>query len=297
MTERHDPDTGEVLEGEELPEEYPHEEIPASTSLVPRPEVNIVEATPIVGMPDIKGQLENYRNNRATLVAFIRDYLVESNYKNDRPVSGQLGDYYKVPYSSTWAPTKTGAEKIASLFNLFRCPPETTRCVETKEFCSVEVRVTLVGLDGRVRGGASASCTTAEKGFQDERSKKKYGGDFRAAMNDIVARAGKRAYVQAVVVTCGLDEVFGTMARGLNPAKEPKTSTPATRDFKTFIDAGQMPLGQSAGSPLRLLSTDYLRQVLASVRNRDVDGQLGRENADLLEAKLEMVLDDRTNGE
>jgi hypothetical protein len=84
---------------------------------------------------------------------------------------------------------------------------ECTAATVEKEFCSATYRCTLHRADiiVAVREG---SCNTAEKGFQSDRVKRKYSGDFRAAENDIRARAQKRAFVNAMIAACAASDIF-----------------------------------------------------------------------------------------
>lgn len=174
---------------------------------------------------DLEANLKQFERNRSTLLRFMREYLVEAEYEGDRfkvPVPGKMHDFYQVPGSTTKALTKLGAEKLGHLFRYHR--GEVTPITEsTAEHVSATVTVVLVDHYGRRVGAASASCSTAEAGFQSVRARKKYGArfeknakgetevsppDYRAALNDIIARAGKRAFVQAMIVACASDEVF-----------------------------------------------------------------------------------------
>src|SRR2546425_1206825 len=66
---------------------------------------------------DLARQLESWRKNRETLVAFVRDYLEEASYDDKGyPVPGQVRDFYKIPGAPTKALTKRGSEKLANLF-------------------------------------------------------------------------------------------------------------------------------------------------------------------------------------
>ena len=145
--------------------------------------------------------------NRQTLVKFVADRMEESEYKADKyPVSGKMHDFYILPNYDKKALTKQGAEKLAQLFGLRRRSTASVERVCTKEFAMAVVRVELVDRYGMPAGSGEAACSTAETGFK--RSAKKYNDDFRAAMNDVVARAGKRAFAQAVVYATATDEIF-----------------------------------------------------------------------------------------
>jgi len=158
---------------------------------------------------DLQRHLDDWKKNRETLVAFVKTYLEEASYDaKGYPVPGQVRDFYKIPGAQTKALTKRGAEKLGNLFRYGKATTEVRDKTETKEYVSATVEVTLVDQYRRPVGSAVSSCSTAEGGFASERVKKKYGGDYRAALNDVVARAAKRAFVQAVIVAAAADEVF-----------------------------------------------------------------------------------------
>jgi hypothetical protein len=159
---------------------------------------------------DIERQLQTYDRNRKALVRFIDNHLQEASYeeKNGKklPKAGEMRDYYMVPGATTKALTKLGAEKLGQLFRFFRGTTEVTHQVCTKEICEIRVRVTLVDQYSRPVGAFESACTSQERSFQF--AKKKYDDDFRAALNDIVARASKRAFVQAMIYSTATDEIF-----------------------------------------------------------------------------------------
>jgi hypothetical protein len=159
---------------------------------------------------DLQRQLDAYDRNRKTLMTFIGRHLEESSYeeKNGKklPKQGEMRDFYAVPGASTKALTKLGAEKIGSLFRFKRGDTQVTHQVCTKELCEVRVRVTLVDQYHRPAGSFESACSSQERSFQF--AKKKYDDDFRAALNDVVARASKRAFVQAMIYSTATDEIF-----------------------------------------------------------------------------------------
>jgi len=156
---------------------------------------------------DVARNLAVWQKNRDALLSFIRDKLTESEYGDKGyPVGGKMHDFYKLPSYDKRALTKQGAEKLAQLFNLRRATTETVERVATKECALAVCRVTLVDQYRRPAGSGEAACSTAETSFQ--RAEKKYGGDYRAALNDVIARAGKRAFVQAVIYAIAGDEIF-----------------------------------------------------------------------------------------
>src|SRR5712691_6066601 len=167
---------------------------------------------------DLGGHLEDWKRNREQLLTFVRNYLEEASYDGKGyPLQGQVRDFYKVPGAGeTKALTKRGAEKLGTLFRFGKATTEIVARTETADYVSATVQVTLVDQYRRPIGSAVSSCSTAEAGFRSVFAQKKYGakiakekdgsfvvktpGDFRAALNDVVARASKRAYVQAVIV-------------------------------------------------------------------------------------------------
>src|SRR2546423_8637377 len=47
---------------------------------------------------ELQRNLEDWKKNRAALVAFVKDYLEEASYTKDGyPVPGQVRDFYKIP--------------------------------------------------------------------------------------------------------------------------------------------------------------------------------------------------------
>ena len=169
---------------------------------------------------ELAKNLQMFKRNREILVQFVREYLVEADYDSrGYPIAGKLHDFYKVPGSENKALTKLGAEKVGQLF---RFGPGATRLVssqETKEYVSATVEVVLVDQYRREVGSAVSSCSTAEPGYRSPGARRKYGAtfknqeetsppDYRAALNDVVARARKRAVVQAVIVASAADEIF-----------------------------------------------------------------------------------------
>jgi hypothetical protein len=140
---------------------------------------------------------------REALLRFVADVLEEADYDNGRPT--RINDYYKVPGSNGLALSKRGAEKLGDLyrFKILHSEVVDHRC--EKEFCYARARVTLHRA-GQVVAEREGSASTAEVQFQ--RAAKKYGGDFRAADNDIVAKAQKRAFVQALIAALSATEIL-----------------------------------------------------------------------------------------
>lgn len=179
-------------------------------------------------------QLQQYDKTRTALVEFVASKMQEAEYdKLGYPIPGNLHDYYVVPGGGkTKALTKLGAEKMADLRRVKRGASRVTSSIETKEYVSALVNCELVDSFNRVVGAHEAAASTAESGFQAAGARRKYGAkgkwrtedggrkvwheeaapDYRAALNDVVARAGKRAFVGAIIVACAADEIFEVAA-------------------------------------------------------------------------------------
>lgn len=204
---------------------------------------------------DLAAQLSTFQRNRAAILKFVKDYLVEAEYDaKGAPVPGKVGDYYKVPGSEQKALTKRGASKINQLFRWSRGATRQVAATETKEFCSATIEVSLVDQYGRTAGAGVASCNTAESGFRGA-AVKKYGGwgewkekrftvtrepDYRAAQNDVVARAAKRASVQATIVASAIEEIF-------TAAPEEEREAEATVQTEAFRLPESKKLGAESG--------------------------------------------------
>ncbi len=156
---------------------------------------------------DLEARLTTVDRDRKVLVRFIGAQMVEAQYDTGgKPLKGGMHDFYKLPNYDKKALTKQGSEKLAQFFNLRRASTETVERECTKEFTRAVVRVRLVDKWGQPAGSGEAAANTAEASFKH--AIKKYGDDFRAAENDVIARAGKRAFVQAVVYATATDEIF-----------------------------------------------------------------------------------------
>lgn len=239
---------------------------------------------------DLEQNLASFDRNRRTLMNFVAKYLQEAEYADGKGkerkgslVPGKLHDYYKVPGSDNKALTKLGAEKLCQLFRLGRGSSRVVACVETKEYVSATVEVVLTDQYRREVGSAVGSASTAEAGFRSVFAQKKYGAtlkkepdgslvvdtpaDFRAALNDVIARANKRAFVQAVLVASSADEVFvaGEEAEhkpGPEEQERPKETAPAAGPLLPNAPA----LKQYAGKPIRELATAELSKIHAALR-------------------------------
>ncbi len=199
---------------------------------------------------DLEQNLQQYAVMRTQVLKFIGEQLVESEYNNrGYPVPGKLGDFYKLPNFDKKQLTKIGAEKIGSFFRFFAGPIELVSQTREQDYCDATVSIVLLDHFGRTVGSAISSCSTAESGFQSVGAKRKYGGhyekgedgrwgekkapDFRAALNDVTARARKRALVQAVIVATCTDEIF-------EAAKEDEPERKSSNDLPTKMTIGKL---------------------------------------------------------
>jgi len=196
------------------PPKLPTETLPVQAQTYRDPHEVMVEQ--LAKPEDLVAALDAYDRNRKVLMKFIANHLHESTYEERDglkvPKAGEMNDYYLVPGATTKALTKLGAEKLGQLFRFRRGDTQVTHQVATKELCEVRVRVTLVDQFNRPGGAFESACSTQERAFQSARSKKKYGDDYRAALNDVIARASKRAFVQAVIYSTATDEIFQAAA-------------------------------------------------------------------------------------
>jgi hypothetical protein len=205
MSARRKPVLGELAPGSE--QTYR----PASDLLVDR------LARPV----DLARNLKVLERTRAAVLRFVRHILEEAAYDEEgKPIPGQLRDYYRVPGTLRKALTKRGAATLAALFRYARGETKTVATVETPEYVSAQVHVVLIDIYRRVVGSSEAACSTAEAGFRSFHAQRHYGAvigddgrierpaDYRAALHDVIARAGKRAFVQAVLYATATDELF-----------------------------------------------------------------------------------------
>lgn len=158
---------------------------------------------------------EQYKGRRQALMRFIKDQLTEAVYQNGRIL--KTNDYYRLPGSEKLALSKKGAELLGDHYKYKIARVEIDNRVLEKDFVSVSANVTL-HRSNIVVAAQVASCSSAEPGFQ--RQAKKYGGeydkrakkaknvDWRAALNDIEARAQKRAYVRAMIAACAASDIL-----------------------------------------------------------------------------------------
>jgi hypothetical protein len=176
---------------------------------------------------DLEQRLDRMGKDRQIVLRFIATQLVEAEYdERKRPMKGRMHDYYTLPGYDKKTPTKQGGEKLAQFFNLRRAKTQTVERVCTQDFAMADVQVELVDKWGQPAGSGEAAATTAEASFQqaavkygarkDQQGKVTTPPDWRAAYNDVLARAGKRAFVQAVIYATATDDIFdasGAVAR------------------------------------------------------------------------------------
>lgn len=173
----------------------------------------------ILAGEDLEKRLARVAKDNKIVRRFIAEQLVECEYdKKGYPLKGKMHDFYTLPNYDKKCPTKQGAEKLAAFANLRRAKTYTVARECSKEFSMAEVQVELVDKFGQPAGSGDAAATTAESSFQG--ATKKYGlrtdqggkvtqaADWRAAYNDVLARAGKRAFVQAVIYATATDDIF-----------------------------------------------------------------------------------------
>jgi hypothetical protein len=215
---------------------------------------------------DLEANLQRFQRNLTTVQRFVASHLEEAAYdEKGYIVPNQLHDFYRVPGSDQKALTKKGSEKLAQLFRYFRGDATVVDKTETVEYVAATVTVTLLDHYGRRVGAGTAACSTAEKGFQSPRARRKYGAaskregneekethppDFRAALNDVVSRAGKRAFVQAIIYATATDEIFTVSAEDSEdePPAAPRRIPRLPMDTKT----------KKKGTPLADLTTPEL---------------------------------------
>ena len=167
---------------------------------------------------------EQYERRRTALLSFIGRQLTEATY-DSRGYPDMCNDYYAVPGSRQKALTRKGAECLGDHFRYKVFRSEVTEQILEPDFVSVRARVAL-HRNGVVMAEREGACTTAEAGFQRMGMRKKYGArynqkkeetkapDYRAALNDIVARAQKRAYVNAMIAACAAGDILAVAEEG-----------------------------------------------------------------------------------
>ena len=259
----------------------------------PIPRGEAIELAKLDKPLDLEQNLEQYAVMRKQVLKFIGEQLVEAEYnEKGYPVPGKLGDYYKLPNYDKQQLTKVGSEKISSFFRFFAGPITLVSQAREKDYCDATVSIVLLDHFGRTVGSAISSCSTAESGFQSIGAKRKYGGfyeravekkapDFRAALNDVVARARKRALVQAVIVATCTDEIFEAGREDEPERKEPS-------DLPT-----KMTIGKLKGTKLRQIDTDTLMKCAKWCRDNNKHERL----AEACELQADQRRQDLEDGE
>jgi len=228
----------------------------------PIPRGEAIERANLSQPLDLAENLVRYAERRKQVLRFVADQLVEAEYNaKGYPVAGKLGDYYQLPNYDKKQLTKLGAEKVGSFFRFFAGPLTVVSQTKERDYCDATVSIVLLDQYGRTVGSAVSSCSTAEAGFQGLGAKRKYGGyyvkqdgrwtqkvppDFRAALNDVTARARKRAFVQAVIVATCTDEIFEAATED-EPERERSNDLPS-----------KMTIGKLKGTKLTEIETDML---------------------------------------
>jgi hypothetical protein len=244
---------------------------------------------------DLAKNLKVLERHRTILGRFLRDVLEEAAYDDEgRPLPGQLHDYYRVPEAPTKALTKLGAEKLAALFRYARGEMKTVSTVETPAYVSARVQMVLVDVYRRVVGSGEGACSTAETSFRSPRARRRYGAviandgtvarpaDYRAALHDVVARAGKRAFVQAVLYATATDELFtvADCAGGSDalPARMEAAASRARLPKSKF--------GKYAGQPVTDVPADALAAIAQWCRQEAAKPGVWAPVADAIDAEL-----------
>lgn len=230
-------------------------------------------------------QVQQYDARRTALLTFIERKLTEAEYeRSGYPVKGAMHDFYRLPEFDLKVVTKGGASKVANLLRFRIGKKRVTSATFTADHGSARVMVELVDADGRPVGAHEAACSTAEKGFQRPGTRCKYGAkweqdehgkylreleppDYRASENDVVSRAGKRAFVGALVVAASLEEVFdlewSTDAAGEEGQEKTAPPKPAPKGGPT------MAFGESKGQPLTAIDAAELVKVRDWCKKKD----------------------------
>jgi hypothetical protein len=264
----------------------------------PIPRGQAVELAKLEKPLDLEQNLQRYGAMRKAVLKFIAEQLVEAEYnKKGYPVPGKLGDYYRLPNYDKHQLTKVGGGKISSFFRFFAGPIELLNQTKEKDYCDATVSMVLLDHLGRTVGSAMSSCSTAESGFQSIGVKRKYGGhyentrdggtnekrapDFRAALNDVTARARKRALVQAVIVATCTDEIFEAAKEDEPERKDPSGDLPI-----------KMTIGKFTGTKLKEIDTDTLMKCAKWCREHNKHEKL----AEACELQADQRRQDLENG-
>jgi hypothetical protein len=223
-------------------------------------------------------QLQAYDKRHEALLAFVGGKLKEAEYlRTGYPVQGAMHDFYTLPGFGAKTVTKAGASKVANLLRLRIGKKRVTAAQFTADHGSARVMVELVDSNGQPAGAHEAACSTAEKGFQSPAVRRKYGAeweqdkegkytreleppDYRAAENDVVSRAGKRAFVGALIVAASLEEVFD-LETSTDLAGEEGTEKPKAPATPARTDGPRMAFGENKGTPLSAIDVVELKKV------------------------------------
>ncbi len=243
---------------------------------------------------DLEANLKQFTVMRKAVLDFVGRQLEEAKY-NDKgyPVPGQLGDYYTLPNYDKKQLTKRGGGKVAAFFRFAAGPITVIGQTKERDYCDATVSMVLLDHLGRTVGSAVSGCSTAESGFQNVGAKRKYGGrytkegrdwkelvapDFRAALNDVTARARKRCFVQAVILATCTDEVFDVSTVDEHEPTETRSELPT-----------KMLIGDRKGEKLTEIESAVLVKCAAWCRNKGKYEKLAE--------ACELIVDDRRETE
>lgn len=265
---------------------------------------------------DLERELERFDKNRKILLQFIARYLEEAKY-DDRgyPIAGQLNDYYKVPGAAAEqkALTKRGGSKLAQLFRWARGTPELVQQDISKDGVSVTVKVPLWTHLSTPAGAGLSACSTAEAGFRTIGARKKYGArfndqkkeieppDYRAALNDVVARAGKRAFVQAVIVSAAAEEIFSVAVEDEPPpapgGKPEDREPPPPKESEGGARLPKSKFGAHGGKLISEVPADALVRIAQWMRKEAKHPEAWAPLAGAIDLELDQRLRDTLDGE
>jgi len=164
-------------------------------------------------LPDRYGDMattpEQFKRRRVALMQFIKEQLEPAVMDGNKLV--RVNDYYKFPGSDKYGLSKKGAEALGTLYRYQVQDAEIVEHKCEKDYVYARARVTL-HRGGMVMAVKESSCSSAEKSMQRSATKYTLSGkrdpDWRGADNDIVARAQKRAYVQAMIAACAASDIL-----------------------------------------------------------------------------------------
>ncbi len=256
---------------------------------------------------DLGRNLKVLQRTRAAVLRFVRDILEEAAYDEEgKPLPGQLRDYYRVPGTPRKALTKRGAETLAALFRYARGETKTVATVETPEYVSAQAHVVLIDVYRRVVGSGEAACSTAEAGFRSLAAQRHYGAvigddgrverpaDYRAALHDVIARAGKRAFVQAVLFATATDELFTVAHQAQEDDSQPTTAAASAQS------GGRLPaahFGKYAGQRVTEVPAEALAEIAHWCRHEAAKPAVWAPVADAIDAELARRQARARNGE